>query len=99
MAQESVYPRQVKASFLRGSITVLERMGLMAAVRPRVSAGVRRMLEDPPPNSAWIDGRVQDEIYAAVAALRGRETLRRLAREAVSSGVIPLMRSVIEGFL
>ena len=90
---------EVKASIIRGHIKALERAGLFKAVVDRVSPSTREMLIYPPPNSAWIDFKYEEDLAVAVTALTDVATWRRIVHEAVVQGMAPLLRAATEGIL
>lgn len=96
-AAESV--QESKASMFRGYIDALRRAGLFEAVRARVSPDFARTLDHPPPSSVWIPARDTDQLILAIEAAGGLAAVRKLSRDAVLLGLVPVLRGAIEAFL
>jgi hypothetical protein len=88
-----------KASVVRGYAAVLRREGLLEPVCARVSPEVEQLLRHPPPATAWVDGRLTEQITLAVADVGGATAPRRLLRLASQESLIPLMMPLIKGLL
>jgi hypothetical protein len=92
-------PLEVKGSIVRSLVAAIAAHGQRDAVAARVSPAARALLTDPPLPTMWIDGRLSLELYQAVYDAAGAEQLRRISREAIERGVVPLLRSIIERVL
>jgi hypothetical protein len=92
-------PLETKGSLVRSVALTLGEHRLLDGVAAAVSPAARAMLLDPPLPTAWIDGRVLNEIYEAILQLHGVDLLRRLNRQAIERGVSPLIRGAAESVL
>lgn len=90
---------EVKAYNLRATLDALEERGWLATVRAAVSADARRLLDDPPPSSAWIDGMLSSEPIAAVHATYGPAATREFIAATIKRGALRFLRPVLEGAL
>jgi hypothetical protein len=57
------------------------------------------MAENLPLDSSWVSMTMVEELTVAVGVLHGQDGLRRMARESLNQSVIPVLRTIIEGFL
>ncbi len=89
----------VKGSNLRGIIAVLQREGSLERVLAVIPADVRGLYLDPPASTAWISFEDMDHLQRAIETTLGVSECRRISREAVISGLVPLLQSVIGGLL
>lgn len=91
---------ELKGSVLSGYVRWLHGAGLFDEVRAGVSAPVQALMDDPPLPTQWIVARESTlEIVESLARVRDVATVRRMSREAVVAGVLPLFRAIIEGVL
>jgi hypothetical protein len=88
-----------KASVLRGYVAQLAKSGKLGAVRARVSASTRALIDAPPPVTQWIDAGALEDLYEAIGALEGAAGVRALVREAIRGSVLPYVRPVLQGIL
>lgn len=89
----------VKGSVVRSLVLTLAQHGLSGAVASKVGADARALVEAPPVSTEWVDARLHNQIYVAIAELYGDERLRALNREATERGVSQILRGTIEGIL
>src|SRR5689334_12054276 len=68
-----------KASILVGLVEALERAGLLARVRDRLSPTARRAVDAPPPATQWIDLAVLEELFTVIEETAGRDVMCDLA--------------------
>lgn len=95
----SALPLETKGSVVRSMAATLGEHGLLDGIAAAVSPAARAMLLDPPLPTAWIDGRVVNEVYEAILQLHGADVLRRMNRQAIERGVSPLIRGAAESVL
>ncbi len=91
------YQARARAT-LRAYLRELERRGVFAHVRARVSASTRALFDDPPPASSWIDAAPIEDLMGVVSEQSGEGEVRALSRDAQKS-LVPLLRPLIEGAL
>jgi hypothetical protein len=99
VAVTGALPLEVKGSIVRSLVAAIAAHGHTAAVSARVSPAARALLTEPPLPTMWVDGRLSLELYQAVYETAGADQLRRISREAIERGVLPLLRSIIERVL
>ncbi|MBN1206755.1 MAG: hypothetical protein JXB05_17870 [Myxococcaceae bacterium] len=68
----------------RAYLNGLEAMGLRAVVRAMVPARVQRMMDHPPPATAWLEGDELPLLFNAVLKLQGLHGMRELGYAATS---------------
>lgn len=95
---ETVEPA-VKGAVMRGFAAALRREGVFDKVRAFVSDDAGELLDNPPPASAWIERRRVLPIYLAIERVGGLPLTRKITREAVLLGLIPVVRLMVDGFL
>ncbi|MCI0569406.1 MAG: hypothetical protein L0Y66_01510 [Myxococcaceae bacterium] len=82
---------------VRNYRAALDGLGLLAAVRARVSPAAARLLTEPPPFMAWVPERWFFEVLLALEAQAGREGCRQLglhgARLMTGGVMAPLVRT------
>jgi hypothetical protein len=88
-----------KASVLRGYVAQLEKGGQIGAVRARVRASTRALMDAPPPVTQWIDAGALEDLYEALGALEGAAGVRRMVREGILSSILPYVRPILQGIL
>jgi hypothetical protein len=88
-----------KAGMLRGFAEAMRREGIYERVRAKVPPSVAALLDDPPPPSVWIENTQVEPIHIAIAEIVGLEGVRRISRAAVTLGLFPFAKIVIDGFL
>jgi hypothetical protein len=88
-----------KASVLRGYLAQLEKSGQLGAVRARVSASTRALMDAPPQVTQWIDAGALEDLYEALGALEGAAGVRRMVREAILASILPYVRPILQGIL
>lgn len=57
------------------------------------------MVEQLPLDSSWVTTATVEELAVTVGTLHGPEGVRRMARESMNMAVIPLLRTILEGFI
>lgn len=90
---------EVKASALRGYVSVLQRRGFLEELLRDASEGTRRVVASPPAASAWIDATPTEELMALLAEKKGLARVREVSREALDEGVVPLVLPLVSGIL
>jgi len=80
---------------LRAYIPWLEREGLLEPLREKLPPATAALLARPPLPTAWIDSARMYEIYDALAALRGDESLSEMALDATRSSLGKTLRPIL----
>jgi hypothetical protein len=88
-----------KGFTLRGFLKTLESLEVFGRVRERVPAVTRAMMDDPPGLTAWVSGRVFQDIAEALFDLGGEPLVRAVGRGGVERGPQPIVISTVQGFL
>jgi hypothetical protein len=88
-----------KSSVLRGYVAQLEKSGKLGAVRARVSASTRALMDAPPPVTQWIDAAALEDVYEALGALEGAAGVRGLVRDAIRGSILPYVQPILQGIL
>lgn len=96
MELENQPQEKFSGNIFRAYLSGLEAVGLHAAVRAEMPARVQRLMDAPPPPTAWIEGDELPLIFGAVMKMQGLEGIRKLGYAATSSPAArflkPLMR-------
>ncbi|MDC0711035.1 hypothetical protein POL68_21365 [Stigmatella sp. ncwal1] len=89
---------QYSGSLFKACLTGLDSMGLRSVVRTMVPVHVQRLMDTPPPSTAWLEGDELTLLFNAVQRLQGLEGLRQLGFAAMYGSMgrflKPLMQTV-----
>lgn len=88
-------PRSFKRSVFTSYLDELRSAGLLGEVRARASTELRALLDAPRKAEPWMGPLPLDEINTAVAALGGREAVRRLGFQVMKRGFTTVMEPII----
>lgn len=95
-------PRQVLGTFFRAVIDFVEKRGLMAQLREKVSPQTQALIDKPPRPLSFISSEPIDEVQAALGTLAGPEVLRECglasARPLGWSLLQPMLRMAFQMF-
>jgi hypothetical protein len=72
---------------------------VFARVRARVPEATRALLDEPPGLTAWVSGRVFQDIADALFDVGGEAMVRAVGRGGVERGPQPIVMSTLQGFL
>jgi hypothetical protein len=89
----------VRGSVVLGYRQWLDARGHLEAVRARLSATARALLDDPPVRTAWVPTEPIDEIVDAVAAVAGLEATRAMGRDTTRDALRGVLRPILENIL
>ncbi|WP_225408215.1 hypothetical protein [Stigmatella hybrida] len=84
MAFEKQGKEQFSGSLFKACLSGLDTLGLRSVVRTMVPPHVQRLMDAPPPSTAWLDGDELPLLFNAVQRLQGQEGLRQLGYAAMS---------------
>ena len=88
-----------KAGMLRGFAAALKREGLYDKVRAKLTPSVAALLDNPPPASVWVESKDIEPLHIAIQEVAGLAGVRKISRAAVTLGLLPFAKIVIDGFL
>ncbi len=74
----------------------LETMGLRSVVRAMVPARVQRMMDHPPPPTAWLEGDELPLIFHAVMKAQGLQGMRELGYVATSGTTARFLKPLMQ---
>jgi hypothetical protein len=93
-------PRQGYEKFsgntFQAYLTGLEAMGLRPVVRLMVPEHVKRMMDTPPPATAWVEGDELPLIFNAVVKVQGLDGMRALGYEATRGTVGRFLKPLMQ---
>jgi hypothetical protein len=98
-SKEQMVEPAAKAGMIRGIVEALRREGLYEQVRAKVPPSVAALLDNPPPASVWIENSQVEPLHVAMYEVAGAAGVRRIGRAAVTLGLFPFVKVVIDGFL
>jgi hypothetical protein len=78
---------------------VLKREGVLERVLAAAPERQRALFRDPPAATAWIPIDDMDHLQQAIEDVLGAGECRRISRDAMTVGVIPLLQSFVSGLL
>jgi len=87
---------QVTGLVFRGYVASVERRSFLPALRERVQPATRELIEKPPFPLLWVESAVVEDIFATIAALRGRDEVRLVVRAAADAVVGPALKSMLK---
>ncbi|HEY6912164.1 MAG TPA: hypothetical protein VI356_22485 [Myxococcales bacterium] len=88
--------RQFSGAVLRADVAWLEKNGLKEAVRERVPAETRALLDKPPLPISWVSGRHVDAVLEAVMAAAGEDKVIQLGAETTRNSFGPVVRPLLK---
>lgn len=84
MEPENQGREKFSGNTFRAYVSGLDALGLRSVVRAMVPARVQRMMDTPPPPTAWLEGDELPLLFTAVLKLQGLEGMRTLGYAATS---------------
>ncbi len=93
-------PRQgvekFSGSTFRAYLSGLDTLGLRPVVRMMVPEHVKRMMDTPPPATAWVEGDELPLIFNAVVKVQGLDGMRALGYEATRGTVGRFLKPLMQ---
>lgn len=91
---------KVSATLLRGWLGVLQRRGILEALKPKLSSELAGIVAKPPLPIAWVEARIIDELISAAGQATDRETIRQCGfedtRQRAGQMVMPMLRTLLK---
>src|SRR4051812_15207548 len=89
----------VAGAIIQGYLKTIDRMGLRAAVRERVSERTKAVMDKPPLVISSVSGSILDDMMMAVAAVRGIDAVREVASRSMVDSLGVVLRTLFTSTL
>src|SRR3954469_21663872 len=86
-------------AIIQGYLKTIDRMGLRAEVRERVSERTRGVMDKPPLVVSMVSGTVLDDMMVAVTAVRGIDAVREIAARSMADSLGVVLKTLLTNTL